>query len=56
MKRQVMENADLAIFAEVGIIIFMTVFLAVIIRVVFMSKSEADEIAHIPFEDGEVLS
>ncbi len=56
MKREVMENADLAIFAEVGIIIFMVVFLAVIVRVVFMSKSEADEIGRLPLEDGEVMT
>ena len=53
MKREVMEAAGLAIFAEIGIIIFMVVFLALVLRVVFMSKHDADEMGRIPLEDGD---
>lgn len=54
MKREVMEGADLTIFPEIGIIIFMVVFMAVVIRVVFMSAADAEAQGRIPLEDGEI--
>ena len=54
MKREVMEAADLTIFPEIGIIIFMIVFMAVVIRVVLMSSNEADALGRIPLEDGDL--
>ncbi len=52
MKREVMEHAGLSIFAEVGIILFLVAFLLILVRVFIMRKEKADEMAHIPLEDG----
>lgn len=51
MKRQAMEAAGLEWFAEVGIIIFFSVFVLVAIRLVFMKKETAEEIGRIPLDD-----
>lgn len=51
MKREIMESAGLTSYAEIGLIIFVTVFIIIIVRVFFMKKKEATEIADIPLED-----
>lgn len=52
MRREVVENANLSIFAEVGIVIFVIAFILVLIRVFFMKKSKEDELGRIPLDDG----
>ena len=52
MNRDVMQGAGLAIYAEVGIVIFLFAFLLVVVRVALMKKSEADECGNIPLNDG----
>lgn len=51
MKRQAMETAGLEWFAEVGIIIFFSVFVLVAIRLFFMKKESAEEMGRIPLDD-----
>lgn len=51
MKRQAMETAGLEWFAEVGIIIFFSVFVLVAIRLFFMKKESAEELGRIPLDD-----
>lgn len=51
MKRELMESSGLGIYAEIGIVIFVIVFIIILVRVLFMKKSEADELREIPLED-----
>ncbi|TVR04497.1 MAG: hypothetical protein EA398_01965 [Deltaproteobacteria bacterium] len=52
MRRDVIAHSGLEAFAEVGIIIFFAVFLAILARAVFMTKDEAETMLHMPLEDG----
>jgi hypothetical protein len=47
----VMSAADLAVYAEIGLVIFFAAFVAVAIRVIFMSKSGYSEELSLPFND-----
>lgn len=48
----VMSAADLAIYAEVGLVLFLAAFLGVVVRVVFFAKEDSyDEAAMIPLLD-----
>ena len=49
-----METAGLEWFAEVGIIIFMSVFLLVFLRLALMKKETAENLGRIPLDDGDV--
>jgi len=52
--RSVLENAmNLDIFAIIGIILFFTFFIVVLIRVVRMKKSTVDEYSRLPLEMDE---
>lgn len=58
MLQDVMEQAGLEGFAEIGLIIFVIAFLLVLIRVWLVDGEEADRHANIPFgddSDGEPL-
>ena len=54
MKRETMEHAGLAIYAELGVILFVFAFILVIARVYFMRSSEAEEQGRLPFEKDEI--
>lgn len=54
MKREVVEGAGLEIFAEIGIIIFMVVFVLVVARGFLMPKEKREAIALLPLDLDEV--
>ncbi|MCE1200780.1 MAG: cbb3-type cytochrome c oxidase subunit 3 [Bacteroidia bacterium] len=43
--------ADIQIFPIIGLIIFFTLFVALIIHVARMSREEVEEYSHLPLED-----
>lgn len=47
----VMSAADLAIYAEIGLLIFLTAFMGVVVRLVFQKSESFDEAAAIPLDD-----
>jgi len=49
----IMSSIGLASYAEVGLVIFLIVFVAVTIRVLWMKRSVSDEIAQLPLDDDE---
>jgi len=53
MRSDVMTGSGLAIFAEIGLILFVLGFLFVIARLVFMKKEEASAHGQLPLDDGE---
>lgn len=53
MRRDVMEQAGLAGFAEVGLIIFVIVFIAIFLRAMLMRREQVQACAHLPFEGDE---
>ena len=52
MRRDVMEHSGLAYFAEIAIIIFFAAFVLILARAIFMSRSEANRMLHMPLDDG----
>lgn len=51
MIRKVIENAGLAGFAEIGLILFAIAFVLVVLRVWLMDSEEAEERARMPVDD-----
>jgi cbb3-type cytochrome oxidase subunit 3 len=51
MIRDVMEEAGLEFFAEVGLIIFFVVFVLVTVRVLLMRKDRIEHAKNLPLED-----
>lgn len=49
MKRTVIEQAGLAIFAEIGIVIFMVVFVLVVAKGFLIPKDQRDRLSELPF-------
>ena len=47
-----MSFADLAIYAEVGLVLFLAAFVMVMIKVMVTKSNHFDEAVRIPFEDG----
>lgn len=56
MKRDVMQNAGLEIFAELGIWIFFITFLVVAAKTFLTGKDRYEEAAELPLEDGVEVS
>ena len=50
----IVSSIGLTSFAEVGLIIFLIVYVAVTIRALWMKRSETDEIARLPLDDDEM--
>lgn len=50
----VMSAADLAIYAEVGLVLFLIAFSAVVLNVTLKKKGSYDEVARIPLEEAPV--
>lgn len=53
MMRDVMQNAGLESFAEIGIMIFFITFMLVAIRTLLTKKSKHEEMRHLPLEDDD---
>lgn len=53
MRGDVMRNADLAIFAEIGLVLFLLGFLFVIMRLVLMKREDAESVGRLPLDDGQ---
>lgn len=51
MIRDVLENAGLAGFAEIGLILFLFAFVMVILRVWWMDRGEAEDRAQMPLDE-----
>lgn len=56
MFREVVRNAGLEIFAEVGIVIFILCFLLAVFQTVWMRRSAQEHAANLPLHDGSTLS
>lgn len=52
MMRDVMQNAGLEIFPEIGLIFFLLGFLFVIVRTALMRSAEAEHAERIPLDEG----
>ena len=53
MHRDVISNADLSQFAEYGLVIFVTVFILIILRALFMKKERVEHMEKLPLDDGQ---
>ncbi len=53
MGRDVIADSGMVGFAEVGLIIFISVFILIIIRAVFMNKDHAEHMEKLPLDDGQ---
>lgn len=53
MMRDVMQNAGLEIFAEVGLLIFFGVFLALMVRALMMRRGDVEEVSQLPLQEPE---
>ena len=52
MEREVIENSGMEHFAEIGLVIFVVVFILIILRALFMNKDHSERMGHMPLEDG----
>ena len=50
--RDVMQNAGLEVFAEVGILIFFATFVVVALRTLFRRHATYDDVSNLPLDDG----
>jgi hypothetical protein len=48
----VMSAADLSIYAEVGLVLFLVAFVLVLITVLSTKNSSYEQVLNIPFDDG----
>lgn len=53
MEKEVIDNADMAVFAEIGLVLFVVAFVLIIVRIVFMDDDHSEEMGHKPLDDGE---
>lgn len=56
MRKDVMAGADLAVFAEVALFLFVLAFVAIAIRALLMNKDEVDHLERMPLDDGTTLA
>lgn len=54
MRKDVMAGADLAVFAEVALFLFILAFVAIVIRALLMKKAEISQFERMPLEDGTI--
>jgi cbb3-type cytochrome oxidase subunit 3 len=53
----IMSGAGLAIYAQIALVIFVVVFIAIVLRTFAPSRRrEMDELAHLPLEDERTAS
>lgn len=55
MHKDVIGNAGFEAFAEIALIIFVTVFMLVMIRALWMNTDKAQHMEKLPLHDGERL-
>ncbi len=53
MHRDVISYADLTQYAEIGLIIFVAVFIMILLRAFFMKKERVEHMENLPLEDGQ---
>ena len=53
MRKDIMENADLSAFAEVGLILFVIAFIAIFLRAFFMRRETVEHLQQLPLEDSD---
>ena len=53
MHRDVISYADLTQYAEIGLIIFVAVFIMIILRAFFMKAERVEHMENLPLEDGQ---
>lgn len=51
MKKEVVENAGLEIFAEAGLILFVLAFIFVIVRVLLYQNEEVEHLEQLPLDE-----
>ena len=49
----IMGNSGLAIYAEIALVLFVIVFVAVVVRIFTARRSDMDRNARLPLDDGE---
>ena len=49
----IMGNSGLALYAEIALVLFLVVFVAIVIRIFATRRSDMDRHARLPLEDGE---
>ena len=49
----IMGNSGLTLYAEIALILFLVVFVAIVIRVFATRRSDMDRNARLPLDDGE---
>lgn len=54
MRKDIMENAGLTLFAEIGVILFVVVFALILLRTIFMSKEKVKYAGNLPLDGGEL--
>ncbi|MBA2664734.1 MAG: hypothetical protein H0U74_20775 [Bradymonadaceae bacterium] len=52
MRKDIMEHAGLAIYAEIALIIFVAVFVMIILRAILMRREHSQFLSRMPLEDG----
>lgn len=52
MRKEVVEFGGMTYFAEISLIIFVSVFVLFLLRVFFLKKKEVKEMESLPLEDG----
>lgn len=52
----IMSHLELHVYAEIGLIIFLIAFLAVVIRVLTTRRTDSDRMASLPLQDDTALS
>ncbi len=56
MRKDVMADANLAIYAEVALFIFVAVFILIVIRAFVMKKDSINHLERMPLDDGCAVS
>jgi hypothetical protein len=53
MFKDVLNHANLTIYAEIGLVIFTVVFVAVIVRTLMAKRADVKRWSEIPLDDGQ---
>ena len=51
MEREVIENSGMEHFAEIGLVIFVAVFILIILRAIFLDKDHSEKMGQMPLDD-----
>ena len=53
MEREVIANSGMEHFAEIGLVIFVAVFVLIILRALFMNKEHSTQMGQMPLDGGQ---